>query len=108
MPYDTPEEHRLSRRGLVKVAVGTATVGAVAVGSARTPALAASVTETGSHTAPGTSGRGQAPDAAPAITGELLVHVRDARTGDLDLYLGDRRLQVRDRDLAARLAAFVR
>jgi hypothetical protein len=31
------------------------------------------------------------------------VHVKDARSGDLDIYRGTTHVRVRDRDLAARL-----
>ena len=38
----------------------------------------------------------------------MTVHVRDARTGQLDIYVGERHVQVRDRDLTARLIAAAR
>lgn len=41
---------------------------------------------------------------APDAGGEaLVVHVRDARAGKLDVFLGTRRIEIRDRDLVARL-----
>lgn len=103
MDQDMPEQNRLSRRGLVKAAVGTATVGAVAIGSARTQAMADNASNGAPQAEP--AGHDVALDAGPATAGDLLVHVRDARTGDLDVYVGDRQLTVRDRALAARLTA---
>ena len=34
----------------------------------------------------------------------FVVHVRDAKAGALDIFVGTNRIQVRDKDLAARLA----
>jgi hypothetical protein len=38
----------------------------------------------------------------------IVVHLRDARTGRLDLYVGDRHVEVNDRDLASRLVKAAR
>jgi TAT (twin-arginine translocation) pathway signal sequence len=35
---------------------------------------------------------------------DLVAHVRDARTGQIDLYVGTRQVSVQDRALASRLA----
>ena len=35
--------------------------------------------------------------------GPVVAHVRDARTGEIDIYSGDRQVTVHDRALAARL-----
>jgi nitrous oxide reductase len=101
MNNDAPEEQlRLSRRGMVKTAAGVATVGAVAIASARTPAEAAA--------APAARVPEQdAPLAAePADLAEpIVVHVRDLKTGELGFFVGTREVTVHDRALAARLAA---
>ncbi|GLI02677.1 hypothetical protein Pa4123_79550 [Phytohabitans aurantiacus] len=34
----------------------------------------------------------------------IVVHVRDLKNGRLDVFAGDRRIEVRDKDLANRLA----
>jgi hypothetical protein len=47
-------------------------------------------------------------DGHPVVEETMTVHVRDARTGLLDIYVGERHIQVRDRDLAARLIAAAR
>jgi hypothetical protein len=40
--------------------------------------------------------------------GDLVAHVRDARRGDIDLYVGTRHVSVRDRSLASHLARAAR
>jgi hypothetical protein len=39
---------------------------------------------------------------------DLVAHVRDVRSGDIDLYVGTRQVSVRDRALASRLARAAR
>jgi len=42
------------------------------------------------------------------LTGEPVVaHVRDARTGEIDVFVGERKVRIRDRAVAARLASVV-
>ena len=97
MDNESPDEHgSLSRRGLV-VAAGVAAAGAVALGASRTPAVAAAVPALGA----GSAGDGRG--AAGSVGGELVVHVRDARSGEMDVYVGTRHVAVRDPALAARL-----
>ncbi len=38
----------------------------------------------------------------------VVVHVRDARSGEMDVFAGTRHVRLRDQDLAARLARAVR
>lgn len=107
MNNDVPDAPRgFSRRTAVKTAAGAATVGAVALASARTPAEAA------------VAARGQAAgDAAPAAlpipaqgasSEPIVVHVRNLRDGELGIFVGSREITVRDRALAARIAAAAR
>jgi hypothetical protein len=102
MEHDT---QRVSRRGLVKGAAGGAAVGAVAFAAARTPAqfTTANIADTAAETK--LAGPAAAAGAQTGAGDELVVHVRDARTGELDLYSGTRHIAVRDPELAARLAA---
>lgn len=44
-----------------------------------------------------------AADAVPADTGPIVAHVRDARTGQIDLFSGTSQVRVHDTDLAAQL-----
>ena len=90
---------RLSRRSLLQ---GAATAGAAglavsAIGAAASPALAA----TSRPSAPDQSqGHGEA--STPA--GPIMVHVRDAKSGDIEVFSGTSQTRLRDRDLAARIA----
>ncbi len=97
-----PQKTRVSRRsvlrgaagagaaGLAGAALGTAVVGNTAVG---TTAAAAQQPRTAAAT-PGTS-RTQDP---------IVLHVRDARAGDIEVFSGTTQTSLRDRDLAARIA----
>lgn len=40
--------------------------------------------------------------------GAIVVHVKDLKAGRLDIFAGERRIAIRDRDLAARLAKAAR
>ena len=95
---ESDESAGLSRRGLLRGAAGLGAAGLAAgllVNSAVTPAAAATATA-----APATD-----EPAAPAAAGEPMVaHVRDARTGEVDLYVGTRHVRFTDPQLAARLA----
>jgi len=95
-------ERRLSRRSLLRGAAtaGAAGIAATAIGAAG-PALAA----TSSPPAPSqSSGRssGRSPGQAPA--GPIMVHVRDTRSGDIEVFAGTSQARLRDQDLAARIA----
>ena len=82
-------ERRLSRRSLLQ--------GAAAAGAAG-PALAATAATTGSSP--------PAPDQAPgrAPAGPIMVHVRDTRSGDIEVFAGTSQTRLRDQELAARIA----
>ena len=64
------------------------------MGAAASPALAA-------------TGRPSAPDQSQdhhAHAGPIVVHVRDAASGDIEVFSGTRQTRVHDKDLAARIA----
>ena len=105
-PEPSGSARGLSRRSLLQgaAAAGAAglaatALGATAMGAAASPALAQSL--------PGTS-RPPAPDQSrdhhEAPAGPIVVHVRDARTGDIEVFSGTSQSRVRDQDLAARIA----
>jgi len=89
---------RLSRRSLLQGAAtaGAAGLAATALGAVASPALAAT-----SRTAPGQS---PAREQARTPAGPIVVHVRDARSGDIEVFSGTSQTRVRDQDLAARIA----
>jgi nitrous oxide reductase len=87
---------RLTRRSLLQGAAtaGAAGLAVTAMGAAASPALAA----TSRSPAPDQS----RDDHAPA--GPIVVHVRDAQSGDIEVFSGTSQTRMRDKDLAARIA----
>ena len=86
---------RMSRRSLLQgaAAAGAAGLAVTALGAAVTPAAAAAST-TSSAPAHGDL-------AAPA--GPIVVHVRNAKSGDIEVFSGLSQTSLRDKDLAARI-----
>ena len=97
MPSQDAKRAKLSRRSLLQ---GAATAGAVGLAvtamGAAAPALAATGTDTGS---PPAADHDHHADAGP-----IMVHVRDARSGDIEVFAGTSQTRLRDQDLAARIA----
>src|ERR1700729_4433235 len=95
---DGNERPRVSRRSILRGAAGAGVAGIAATALAGTamPAFAAAATR------PAT--RGTKADRADADTSEqLVVHVRDARSGEIDVFRGTSHARVHDPELAARL-----
>jgi hypothetical protein len=92
----------VSRRSVLRGAAGASAAGLMA-GSALTalPAVAAARPARSGQPAerPGRSAAAMTPDAA----GPLVIHVRDARTGEMDIFAGTTRTRLSDPALAARL-----
>jgi len=95
-------ERRLSRRSLLQGAAtaGAAGIAATAIGAAG-PALAATSSPPAPSRSPGRS-PGRPSGRVPA--GPIVVHVRDARSGDIEVFAGTSQARLRDQDLAARIA----
>jgi hypothetical protein len=101
----------MSRRAVLRGAAGASAAGLVA-GSALTaavPAMAAARPARSGQPAgrPGRSATGPAPATAAgpgSAEGPLVIHVRDARTGEMDIFAGTTRTRLVDPALAARLA----
>ena len=97
---------RLSRRSLLQGAAtaGAAGLAVTAIGAAG-PALAATSSPQAADQSPG-----QSPDRSPdqphreAPAGPIMVHVRDTRSGDIEVFAGTSQTRLRDKDLAARIA----
>ena len=94
-PEGTPR--RLSRRSLLQGAAtaGAAGLAATAIGAAAGPALAATSRPPAAD---------QSHDTAGTHAGPIMVHVRDARSGDIEVFAGTSQTRVRDKDLAARIS----
>jgi hypothetical protein len=100
----------MSRRAVLRGAAGASAAGLVA-GSALTavPAMAAARPARPGQPAerPGRSAASTTPATAAGpgrAEGPLVIHVRDARTGEMDIFAGTTRTRLVDPALAARLA----
>lgn len=96
-----PSVRRMSRRSLLQ---GAATAGAagLAVTALGSTALGAAARPAAAATRPVPAP--DAPHAPAGAAGPIVVHVRDARSGDIEVFSGTSQTRLRDRDLAARIA----
>jgi hypothetical protein len=96
----------LSRRSVLQGAAtaGVAGLAATAIGAAVSPAAAAA---TGASAAPSGSaahGRSAAHGGdLKAPSGPVVVHVRNAKAGDIEVFSGTSETRLTDKDLAARI-----
>lgn len=97
---DLQEQPRLTRRSVLRGAagVGAAGIAATALAGTAAPAFAAAA-RPNAHAARDT----RAGEADAASTEQLVVHVRDARSGEIDLFRGTSHARLHDPELAARL-----
>jgi hypothetical protein len=88
----------MSRRSLLQgaAAAGAAGLAVTALGTAVSPAAAAASTTASSAPASG--------DLKAAPSGPIVVHVRNATSGDIEVFSGTSQTSLRDKDLAARIA----
>lgn len=96
-----PRKPSLSRRSLLRGAAGAGAAG-LAAGALGTAGAA------GATNARTTTGASAAAKTTDTTTTPLVVHVRDARTGDIEVFSGTTQTRLRDRDLAARIAGAVK
>jgi hypothetical protein len=91
------EAQRLSRRSILRGAAGAGVAGIAATALAGTavPAFAAA-------TRPAPPAGDEKKDAE--ATEQIVVHVRDVSSGEIDVFRGTSQTRVHDRELAARLA----
>ncbi len=90
-------ERRVSRRSLLQGAAtaGAAGLAVTALGAGASPALAA--------TSRPAAAQSQSKSEAQAHAGPIVVHVRDAKSGDIEVFSGTSSTRLRDTDLAARI-----
>ncbi|HWN62201.1 MAG TPA: hypothetical protein VNO25_16225 [Streptosporangiaceae bacterium] len=93
----------MSRRSLLQgaAAAGVAGLAVTALGAAVSPAAAAAST-TSSAPAHGDL-KAPAGGDMKAPTGPVVVHVRNAKSGDIEVFSGTSQTSLRDKDLAARI-----
>jgi hypothetical protein len=92
-------DRHVTRRSMLRGAAvaGAAGLAVTAIGAGTSSAQAATTQPSG-------------PDRAAAsetATGPIVVHVRDAKTGDIEVFSGTSQTRLRDKDLAARIAAAI-
>jgi secreted PhoX family phosphatase len=94
---------RMSRRSLLQgaAAAGAAGLAVTAFGAAVSPAAAAAST-TSSAPAHGDL-KASAGGDVKAPAGPVVVHVRNAKSGDIEVFSGTSQTRLRDKDLAARI-----
>jgi anaerobic selenocysteine-containing dehydrogenase len=94
-----PQKSRVSRRSVLRGAAGAGAAGlaGAALGTAALGTTAAAASPASSAAAPETSRSRETGDP-------IVVHVRDARAGDIEVFSGTSQTSLRDRDLAARIA----
>jgi hypothetical protein len=88
---------RMSRRSVLRSAAGVGAAGLAATALAGIPVLAG-----GRSAKSETHTQNQADD--PPTDEPVVVHVRDLRTGQMDVYRGTTHARVQDRELALQLA----
>jgi hypothetical protein len=101
----------VSRRAMLRTAAGASAAGLVAGGAFAALPAAAAARPSRSQRSADQASRSAARTAQDAAVhpdreadGPLVVYVRDARTGEMDVFVGTTRTQLRDPELAARLA----
>ena len=94
MPSQDAQRAAMSRRSLLQ---GAATAGAAGLAATAIGAAGFALAAASSPPAPDrSSGR------TPA--GPIMVHVRDTRSGDIEVFAGTSQTRLRDKDLATRIA----
>jgi hypothetical protein len=88
-------------RGAAGIGAAGLAAGAIA-GLAAAPAFAAT-DQPASGDRPAAAAAGAEHSDHAAAAEPVVVHLRDARTGELDVFRGTSQFRLRDRDLAARL-----
>ena len=94
---------RMSRRSLLQgaAAAGAAGLAVTALGAAVRPAAAASTRAPARAAAPAAAQAGGEPKDTG---GPIVVHVRNGKSGDIEVFSGTSQTSLRDKDLAARIA----
>jgi hypothetical protein len=93
----------MSRRSLLQgaAAAGAAGLAVTAFGAAVSPAAAAASTTSPARARGDLKAPAGGEVKAPA--GPVVVHVRDAKSGDIEVFSGTSQTTLRDKDLAARI-----
>ena len=96
-----PKSHPSDRTATRRQVLGATAAGAAVVASGALVATGAGAV----LASPGGGGEPSDEGRALAPGDHLVAHVRDVSTGAIDVYVGERQVTIRDRSVAARLAA---
>jgi hypothetical protein len=90
----------VSRRSVIRGAAtaGAAGLAVTALGGALSPAASAATRS------PAGAASSASADDAKAPAGPIVVHVRNTKSGDIEVFSGTSQTRLRDKDLAARIA----
>lgn len=88
----------VSRRGFLKQAGVTAAVAVTGAGLATTPAGIAGAL--GHHAAPEPA---LTPEEEKAVKGDLIAQITNAGAGEINVFVGERQVTLRDKSVVARL-----
>ncbi len=92
----------MSRRSVLKGAAGAGTAGLALTLAGMPAALAGG--QPASRKPAGSAAAGTGTAGETEASAAVVVHVRDVRTGEMDVYRGTSHVRVTDRNLASRLA----
>ena len=92
----------VSRRSVIRGAAtaGAAGLAVTALGGALSPAASAATRSPARTTQAPARAEGEPKETA----GSIVVHVRNAKSGDIEVFSGTSQTRLRDKDLAARIA----
>jgi hypothetical protein len=102
-PHQDTTTPALSRRSLLQSAAG-AGLAVTAVAALGTAASTAAASTAENSTAATSTAASTENSTATSATAPLVVHVRDLKTGDIEVFSGTSQTRVRDRALANRIA----
>jgi hypothetical protein len=103
---DREAQQRLSRRSVLRGAAGAGVAGiaATALAGSALPAFAASARPAGPAARGMKTETKDAGAGADADADQIVVHVRDVQSGEIDVFRGTGQTRLRDPELAARLS----
>jgi nitrous oxide reductase len=90
----------LSRRSLLQSAAGAGLAATAVTALGAAASVTSAVAASPAPASPAAANSGSSTDA----TAPLVVHVRDVKSGDIEVFSGTSQTRVRDRALAARIA----
>jgi hypothetical protein len=101
-PAASQEQSGLSRRSVLRTAAGAGLAATALAATTAAPALAATTRAAGRASA-ANHGATNHDQASAQVSEPIVVHLRDARTGEIDVFRGTSQTRLHDHALAAAL-----